>query len=113
MGIVHVVKKPCQILPYCIIKLKHEALSQNMTTKVQKFQPCSVSKQKNNFVSCSCMPPPNLCAGAGYKRGVGDDDVKITADEMSLLTMDKYTSAVATLNTEDCKICLEKLEDES
>ena len=70
-------------------------------------------KKKSNSFVFSYLPQPILCFEAECKSGACEDDVKITADEMSLLTMDRYTSAVATLNTEDCKICLEKLENES
>ena len=96
VGIVHVVKKPCQILPYCIIKLKNEALFQKCTPKVQKLQQSPIIKQSlpdlqrtnSNSFGFSYLPKPILCFGSEYKSGAGEDDVKITADELSLLNID-------------------------
>jgi hypothetical protein len=68
------------------------------------------STNSNSF-GFSYLPQPILCFRAEYNSGVGEDDKKITTDEMSLLTMDKYSTALDSIHIEDCKICLQKLEN--
>merc|ERR1719234_578761 len=75
-GVIHVVKRPVQVLPYCIIQLKNEALSSDYRKPTMSPLPATVS-----------LPPLDL------NTVTADPEKSTSKEEQVQATLDSFTIA--------------------
>jgi len=138
-GVIHVVKRPVQVLPYCIIQLKNEALSSDyrkptmsplpavIPTQQQQLCPVSVITLKGTSPQ-KALPPATVAIPPLDLNTVTADPEKSTSKEEQVqATLDTFTKAMAPIartypnhltkslssvaDLPPCAVCLEVLMD--
>jgi len=110
-GIIHVIKTPAQILPYCVIQLK----KQSLTSEYRKPSQCVQTKTPVKVVNQSASSPPNFTS---CNTQVKDNTWNmVTADQAS---ESRWTQAEKTIrmftvptslfdDKQSCSICCDPL----
>eukprot|EP00092_Neocalanus_flemingeri_P054448 GFUD01064117.1.p1 GENE.GFUD01064117.1~~GFUD01064117.1.p1 ORF type:complete len:696 (+),score=180.27 GFUD01064117.1:93-2180(+) len=102
-GVIHVVKSPAQIMPYCVIQLKKQSLSSHYTKPSQCVQ-------QNSSATPSQAPDQ---AQAGWSMVRGEQSKAYSKMITIQKTMQNYTfPAASSADQQTCSICCDLLSNE-
>lgn len=110
-GVIHVVKSPAQILPYCVIQLK----KQSLTSDYIKPSQCVQAKPPVRFVKHNTSSSQNISSSSMQVKDntwsvVTADQAKVSKMTQIKNTMCKFTSLTDVINDKQtCSICCDLL----
>ena len=136
-GVIHVVKRPAQVLPYCIIQLKNESLSSEYRKPTVSPLPAAATpaQQQNmcpvNVITSTCTSlqkaPPSSIAPLDLNTVTADPEKSTSKEELVQETLDTFTKPMAPIartnsnhltkslssvaDLPPCAVCLEVLLD--
>ena len=122
-GVIHVVKRSAQILPYCVIKLKSHSLSSQFIKPLRgQSGPGCCPTHGSSCVNCPSLPcapsppsPPSQPAQAGaWTRVERTEEFGLAGrrrSEVAEETVRLYSRPGTASSSELCSVCCDSLED--